>query len=362
MTATTETPALYAARPLFTVDGSAESSLTDAATRIVVEETIDGVARLEATFGNWGADAGGQIGYRLFDGALLDFGTEVAVDLGAGQSGGQVFAGRVSALEAQFPQLGGPELAVLAEDAVVQLRSVRRTRVFEDLSDADVVSRIARDHQLQASVDLDGPVKRATAQLNETDLGFVRRLVRAAGGEITFAGGKLTVEPRHRRSGRPVTIAVEELRECAITADVADQRTAVTVSGWDVDAKTAIEHVATDSAVQSEVGTGRSGPAVVSEVLGVRPEQLAHLHPSTSSEAQAYAEAAMRLLARRFVQGRFLIQGDARLRVGVEVELAGVGPLFDGAHTVTEVRHTFDAERGFETWFHTERAGLGQAR
>ena len=361
MTAT-DAPALYGARPVFTLGGAVDDALSDAVTRLVVEETTAGLTRLEATFGNWGGSEQGDLDFRFFDGRTFDLGTEIAVELGEGRTAGSVFTGRVSALEAQYPQLGGPELAVLAEDELQPIRMTRRTRVFEDVSDADIVSRIAREHGLRARVDLDGPVHRVVAQLNESDLGFVRRRAQAAGGEVTLHDGQLEVQPRERRSATTVTIEEGDLRDCVMTADLADQRSSVTVTGWDVEAKAAVRHRATGTVVSAELGGLRSGPNLVADVFGDRDEQIAHTQAASVSEAQAYAEATMRLLARRFVRGRVLVQGNANLKVGIEVEMSGLGPLFDGTHTVTEVRHAFDAERGFETWFHTERPGLGVAR
>ena len=81
----------------------------------------------------------------------------------------------------------------------------------------------------------------------------------------------------------------------------------------------------------------------------------------TSTEAQATAEAFFRTTARRFVTGRGIAEASAGLRVGLRVDLKGLGPMFSGKYTVTAVRHRFDGTHGIRTEFEVERAGLGKA-
>ena len=72
-------------------------------------------------------------------------------------------------------------------------------------------------------------------------------------------------------------------------------------------------------------------------------------------------EAHFARAARRFVLGNGVAEGDARLKVGAELELKKVGPLFEGKYFVTRVRHTWDTFHGFRTAFSVERPALGRA-
>src|SRR5260370_28473293 len=51
-------------------------------------------------------------------------------------------------IEAEYPQGGGAQVLVLAEDLLQDLRMTRRTRSFEDMSDEDVIRQIAQEHSL----------------------------------------------------------------------------------------------------------------------------------------------------------------------------------------------------------------------
>src|SRR5206468_1209312 len=116
-------------------------------------------------FENWGT-VGGSLGYLYFDRGRLDFGKDLGVTLDRAT----LFAGRITALEAAFPDGAPPELTVLAEDAFQDLRMTRRSRTFTQQSDAAVIRSIAGEHGLTADVDVTGPTHKVLAQLNQSDL------------------------------------------------------------------------------------------------------------------------------------------------------------------------------------------------
>ncbi|HUL57841.1 MAG TPA: contractile injection system protein, VgrG/Pvc8 family [Anaeromyxobacteraceae bacterium] len=358
-TATVDRPLLYSARPVLTVAGQARPELAAALSSLAVAETTDGLFHLEATVGNWGAAPGG-IGYLYFGRDVLDFGAEVAVEMGAGDAQGKIFAGRISALEARFPIQRPPEITFLAEDRLQDLRMTRRTRTFEQASLTDVVRRVASDHGLTPDLDVDDLTLPVFAQLDQTDLAFLRDLARMADAELWADGTTLHLQARARRRGASVTLTFgQTLREFQVTADLAHQRTSLRVSGWDVDGKAAIDEEATDACLGGEVGSMASGASVLRSKLGDRVERVVHAMPVSTREARARAEAAFRRDARRFVCGRAVAEGDARLRVGARVTLGELGPLFNGAYDVTETRHLFDWRNGYRTLFTVERPGLG---
>jgi phage protein D len=357
MNAVVDRPLLYSARPSIVLAGQARPELSAAVTSLTVRESVEGLYRLEATFGNWGTHQG-EVGFLYFDRALFDFGAEIAVEMGAGQAEGRIFAGRITGLEGRFPGQRPPEITVLAEDKLQDLRMTRRTRSFEQASTADIVNRVAGDHGLQAQVDVDSISYAVAAQVNQSDLAFLRELARAADAELWIENGALHAQARSRRRAGPVTLVYgQTLQEFAVLADLAQQRTALTVSGWDVAGKTAIDEQATDSSVQNELDGGRSGAALLQEKFGARTEQIAHQMPLSSGEARACADAGFRRQARRFVTGRGVAEGDARIRVGAKVTLGELGPLFNGAYYVSAVRHAFDA-RGYRTSFTVERPAV----
>lgn len=353
-----ETPPLYAARPSLKVEDVERPELSEGLLWALVEETAEGLSRCEMSFGNWGK-ANGTVGYLYSDRKVLDFGKPVSLRVGAGDKEDDVFSGRITALEGLFPADRAPEITVLAEDRFQDLRMTRRTRTFEDIDAAGVLQQVASDHGLTPDVDVTGPTHPVVAQVNQSDLAFVRDLARRSGAEVWVEGSTLHAAPRSRRSGAAAELTLgRELKEVAVTADLAGQRTAVSVSGWDVSGKEAIDFEATDSVIGSELDGATSGASILGQTLGERRERLVHKVPVTTSEAQAAAESAMRESARKFMSCRGVAEGDARIRVGSVVDLGGLGDAFNGRYHVVEVKHTFDVTRGFVTTFEAERPGI----
>lgn len=269
MSTTADRPLLYAARPVIKVAGEECPELAGALTTLTVSETVAGLFSLEATFGNWGSTQG-EVGLLYFDRELFDFGVEIGVAIGAGQAEGTIFKGRITALEGRFP--GGqrpPEILLLAEDKLQDLRMTRRTRTFEDTSIADVVGSIAGEHGLRPEVDVESISYPLLAQVNQSDLAFLRELARAVDAELWLADTSLHMQERARRQGDEVPLEYgRTLREFAVRADLAHQRTSLSVSGWDVGGKAAIDEQATDSSIAGELAGGRSGAALLRETFG----------------------------------------------------------------------------------------------
>jgi phage protein D len=348
---------MQATRPKIVINGREDADLSQGLLRMTIRESVDGFYNAELRFGNWGP-RGSSVGFLYFDRAKLDFGKALQLKLGDDL----LFDGRISALEAEFPEGRSPELAVLLEDRLQDLRMTRRTRTFSDVSDADVFRRIAGEHSLQPTLDLSGPTHRVLAQVNQSDLAFLHERARSVGAELWIDGTKLFAKPRTGRTSTPLKLKYgSELREFTALADLAHQRTSVTVAGWDVGGKQGIKQKADEQAIRNELGSDSSGAKILGDTFGQRNDSVAHTIPLTSDEAKAQAEAWFRSTSRRFLVGRGLAQPNGKLHVGATIELDGLGSLFNGKYYLAEVQHLFDGSDGLRSEFTAERPGLGSA-
>jgi phage protein D len=347
---------VQATRPVITVGGRDDAALSANLVSLVIAEDTQGLYRCEAGIGNWG-NKGNGLDFLYFDRKTLDFGKPIQVKIG----GDVFFDGRIMALEGQFLRDVSPQLTVLAEDRFQDLRMTRRTRSFADTDDSGVFNRVASEHGLTAQVKVQGPTHRLLAQVNLSDLAFLRERARAIDAEVWVSGTTLFAQSHTNRGGTPYQIRYKQaLREFSVLADLANQRTSVTVGGWDVARKTAIAHQADDSVLAGELNGDASGSSVLAQALGTRAETLAHTAPLTDQEAQAQAESYFKMAARRFVVGRGLADTDIRLRAGNFVTIQGLGPLFSGKYYLTVVNHLYDGIEGLRTEFTAEKPGLGK--
>ncbi len=198
-------PALnYAARPTIRVDGNVQQALGDQDLQsLLIEETTLGLFRCEANFRNWGP-ANGAVGFVYFDRQVIDFGKAFSVEFGPANASGPVFAGRITGIEAHYPAAQIPEITVLAEDRLQDLRMERRTRSFENMADADVFQQVASGQGLTAQVDADGPTHKILVQLNQSDLAFLRERCTAIDAELWIDNKTLYVQSRAKRNAGPV--------------------------------------------------------------------------------------------------------------------------------------------------------------
>lgn len=345
-----------ALRPIVSVGGQDNPSLSSGLLRLSIVDSLDDGRHCEATFSNWGP-IGSAVGYLYFDRQLLDFGKTFQIKL----QSVQLFDGRITAITANFPQASPPEITVRADDHFEDLRMTRRTRTFTNASDADIFQQVAADHGLASVVDAPGPVHPVVAQLNQSDLAFLLERARSIDAELWIDGATLHAQSHARRASIALTMARgAALHDFTVTAALAGEATSVTVTGWDVAAKSAIAQEASEPAISVELNGGDSAASILTRSFGARAQVIAGTVPLDAAEAQALAEARFRTGARRFITGRGLAETTPLLRVGGRVDLQGLGPLFSGGYYVTEVHHLFDASAGLRTEFAAERPGLGR--
>lgn len=341
------------ARPTIEIDGEQDTRLEAGLLEYAISDGIDAIANAELRFGNWGGED--SPGFQYFDRAKLDFGREIAVKMGSDI----LFKGKISAISAHYPEGEPPQIAVLAEDRLQDLRMVRRTRSFEQKSLADIARAIASDHGLQPMVDTSGPTYASVAQVNQSDLAFLHDLARMEGAQVWFADDKLLVKKAH--DVPDVSLAwAGTLRSFDVVADLATQRTSVTASGWSVADKQGVKNKADKAALGSELGENQAGAEILASAFGDRSDQVAHGLPATDQEAKSLAEASFRSMARNFIVGDGVSETDAKMRPGAKLELSGLGPLFDGSYRIRSVCHLFDAADGARTEFSCDRPGLGR--
>lgn len=348
-------------RPEILLNGVAGDELRQGLLSLLIIETTEGLYRCEAGFGNLGSSGAGS-DFLYFDRKTFEFGKSLRIALGDQT----LFEGRITGIEGRFPSKSPASLVVLAEDRLQDLRMTRRTRSFSDSTDAQVMEQIADQHGLGKRIHLSGASHAHLAQVNQSDLAFLRDRARAVEAELWVSSengqATLNVSSRSdREAGSPVKLGWRnELQEFTVIADLAGQRTDVTVSGWDVSAKAKLQSQATDSEIAGELQGGESGASILQSLFGTRRETLCHSVPWDSQEAEQRVKAYFRMQARRFIVGHGVARTTAKLRVGTYVDLDGLGPLFTGKYYLAAVRHRFDGVRGLRSELCVERPGLGR--
>lgn len=350
--------------PVFKVEGKVQPSLATDLLRLDVESDTAGLTSMRAHFLAAGAGADPATGeLRYLDGVVLDFGKAITVSVGPPGAERVIFSGSISALQVSYQEGDTADVAVFAEDALMRLRMTQRSRTYEQMSDADIVRAIGAEHGLTVDADADGPTYDVVQQLDQSDLAFLRDRARRVQADLWAQDTTLSFKSRPRRSGPAVTLVQgADLVVARIRADLAHQRTKVTVTGYDAGQREAISEAAGPEVVQTEIAGGRTGPAVLSSAVGERPVQFARDVPLTGGEANAWARAEMLRRSRAFVALEGTASNVPDLAVGGHVKLERVGKPFEGdGYYVTKVHHSYDLRIGLRTAFRAERPTINEA-
>jgi phage protein D len=349
--------------PVFKVDGEVKSDLARDVNFLRVEEATDGMKTLEINLLAEGPRPNQREESQLYlDGQTVDFGKTIEVSIGAADSARIIFTGAVSAIEASYVAGVVPFVSVFAEDALMALRMTRRMKTYENVSDADIAQAIAQEHGITASAEADGPTYKVVQQWNQSDLAFLRERARLIQAELWFSDDTLHFATRGHRTATTLPLVLgNDLLDVQLRADLAHQRTSVSVSGYDASQRDSISEEVTDEVLQAEVSGGRSGIAVLQQAFGERKSYRVRNDPLVAEEASAWAKAEMLRRARGFVSVSGMTNGTADMVVGSKISLDGVGAPFTGdGYYVTRVVHTYDLVDGFRTHFEAERATVNE--
>ncbi len=357
-----EASELYSARPTVRLNGQADARTASLVTSLVVNEQEGGLSSLELRLTNSASlDTGGaEYAFDASSDGELELGAEIIIGAGATDAPVEIFRGVVTGLEGVFSENGPPELIVLAEDSLQKARLARRTRVFEDQSLADIARAIAGDHGLTPVISGLDQNFGVQAQLNESDLSFLRRLLARVDADAQIVGADLQISPRSEVRRGALTLALGEgLKSARVLADLAHQVTKTTVKGWDVSAGSLLQAEGGETALGP--GGGDRGGGLLEQSLGARAHHSCHHLAATQSEADALATTIRNRRARRFLRVHAAATGNPALRVGTHVTLEGLGAWFSNTFYVSSARHLYDLTQGYRTEFEGQCAYLGAA-
>ena len=270
--------------------------------------------------------------------------------------GARIFKGEIVGIEPVFDAGGESRVIVRGLNKLHRLTRGKKSRAFENTTDADIVARIAADHGLVA-----GPALPETSepesvfQHNQTDLEFLRERAARIGLEVVVDDDVLMLRRPDEADPVPLgcsgTPALNRFHpRLSSTVQVA----AVTVRGWDPLQKKEIVGKASRATIALSPGAESirdRGPVIdLGMVQGIESTAAAYgaaigtLRAMTVTDLSAEAEA----------------EGHPSLRAGVTVSISGVGARFDGKYYVTGVSHRYHGSgTGWRTLIRVTRTDRG---
>ena len=287
---------------------------------------------------------------------------EIVVEDERRQDSKPLLVGDVVTIECDYDEIGA-RVVVRGYDASHRLHIGRRTQVFRNVTDDDIVKQVAEQAGLTVkSLEPATEVHEHVTQPNVTGWDFLVDRVRSMGRDLMVSGREITlkapttaddapseagagadpqsIDPRHLVYGMNLVSFHGRI-------SAAEQVSRIEVRGYDDTKKEAV--VATAKPGTVAAGVSAADPQKLGSIFG----DAAFVHV-TKARTAGEAEDAARAVAERIGSGFAEVDGTARgntaLRAGVAVRVSRVSDEFNGAYVLSKVRHVID-RNGYRTHF-----------
>ena len=236
------------------------------------------------------------------------------------------------------------ELIVQCRDKAISMTTVRKSRHFTDITDADAVAEILAEYEIPDDITSTNTTHADLVQYDTSDWDFVVMRLESNGlSSYLDSKGFHAVKPAVDTTPLATLQFGANIIEFDADIDARRQLGNVTAQAWDFAGQELIVGEAADPAWKI---AGNQEAEKLAEVIGASTAVLRHsggLHPD---ELQSWSDAALLRSRMSAVRGRARIQGLSTLVPTSVVELSGFGDRFNGLVWLSAVRH----EIGFGNW------------
>lgn len=294
--------------------------------------------------------------FQLFDRKLFKIGSAIEVAFRAGSSLVTVTKGEVTAITIEQGRGTGNELVIAGFDKLHRLHKKPKSHTYLNMTDSAIVSKIAGDNGLSASVDSTSETHQYVVQHGQTDYEFIRERADRNGYHVYFADGKLAFKKKPAATGSAPALAWgDNLTKFRVRLSASERADDVTVKGWDATQKQVITGKAT---VASDLSMKYTTAPVLATVeqqakssFGTVSRMAGHIPVETQAEAKALAGSFLLKAAGGEVVVRGEALGNPNIAAGATVTISGVGESLSGSYTLTSVEHVYGAEISYTTRF-----------
>lgn len=296
---------------------------------------------------------------KWIDDAKIAPGVTLTIEAKAGNKTQKIFDGEIVELEPIFGQ-DTQRLHVRAFDRLHRLTRGRRVRSFVNVTDGDVIKKVAQEVGLQSKVGPTSQVHPYVFQSNETNLEFLQRRAAALGYLLYVDEQTLCCEAPKQEGAAEVKWG-ESLFEFRPRMSTVSQINTVTARGWDPDKRQEIVGQAQqDKDASPHVWEGKNGGQVAQQAFRIDAQELVADRPiRTQALADVLAKAVANQHAGRFVEADGVCAGNPAITAGVSLKIASVGTRFSGTYHVTSATHTYNNDDGYVTEFTVSGLNMG---
>lgn len=292
----------------------------------------------------------------ITDSDVFNPGNSISIAAGYGNAAGQsIFSGFIVNHAVEINPTTNFTVRILCKHAAVAMTYMEREAAFFNQSDTEIISAIADKYGLSVSVDNTIDQPEVVIQKRTTDWDFILSRCHYNGCIVCMDGNSLHI-------GKPVLDGVAVLKieggaslisfEGNLNAEFQPQ--VIKASAWDSTTQALVSATAGEPVVNAQ---GNISPQALSGKFSQTELDLVIVAPLDSTELQTRADAALLWKRLSAITGKSTFIGNASVKTGNLVELAGVGKKFEGKVFVSGVMHTI--QDGY--WHTTVTFGLEQS-
>ncbi len=282
-------------------------------------------------------------------------GEELEVALNQGSNSGS-FKGIVIKQKLKKTQ-GGTFLTVEIKDSAYKLCAERKSAVFNEKDDCQIIKDIAGEKGITAKCSETTYVHSQIVQYYCSDWDFIVSRAEANGLLVMAENGELLIK---KPSFVDAANEIETVYDFEMEADMGAQFEEYESVFWDIkNFKLEKSPNNNTSALEGDLGSSHTF-SDLSGSMETKKYQMVNAVHSEKEEMELWANAAMMKNRLSMLRGRVTIDGNPKIKLGDTIKVAEAGDIFNSKAIVTGIRHRItkdgwktDLQCGLSSkWFH----------
>lgn len=288
----------------------------------------------------------------LFDSGRFAIGTRVEIAFQAEGDLTTVTVGEVTAMAVEQAPGGRHEMVLTGMDASHRLARGPKSRSFQQMTIADIVSKVADEYGLDSDVVGTSEVQDYVLQASQTDYAFLAGLGRRIGYDLWVADETLHFAARPGAAAAPPMLRWgDNLHRFKVRLSSSEHCDEITVRGWDPIGKRTLIGRATEGDPGSTAAAGAQVGVQAGRGFGPVRRFAGHFPVTTQTAADALAGSLLLRSSGDELIARGEATGDPLLAAGAQVLVEGMGERLSGEYLLTSVEHVFGGGTPYVTRF-----------
>ena len=274
----------------------------------------------------------------------------VSVMLGFKDAVEEVFNGEIIGSEVILKKQADATVILSCSNKMHRLFKVKKHRVFNEMTDEDIIGEIASEHGLTADLDALSAENVVRVQESVTDYDFLRKTAADYNYRFWVNEDNLCMKAEVETSDEDIVLEWgKTLLDYRSTRNTGKLLTQVEVVGWDPMTEEGFSGTMTPSDIVDKTGDGSLGAELTEEYFGERLLVIKDLSVKDEQQAEERALAVLTENSYSYMSAQSVCEGDNRIRAGAVVEIKEAGERFSGPFQVRRALHNFHASAGYTT-------------